>query len=1288
MRVLGLDLGTNSIGWAVTDEMGQRTSLVDKGVVIFEKGVGEEKNVEFSRASERTKYRSARRIKFRRKLRKFETLKVLTKHGLCPVLSEANLNDWRYQKKYPESSDFRNWLSCVNLDQNARNRSPYYCRYLAVTKKIDLESQRDREALGRALYHIAQRRGYKSNRISGDDKDGTVAGAIKELQDKMDGRTLGQYYYEECVGNEPVRGVGHYTSRKDYEAEFSRICEFQELDADLIRELERAIFFQRPLKSQKGQVGKCLFEPGKAKAPVSHPLFERFRMLQFVNNIKVREPVCSTDEPRLLNERERGIAIRWLTARKKNEKFEKLAKQMLPKRVQIEYGGNWRESDTNSWVFNYRKDMDVPGSPVSALLTEIFGENWQDVLLERYQKRGQKTKDQVVDDIWHVMFSFTDNSKLKEFFVKNLGVSDQEAEKLCKPLPVGYGNLSLKAIRNILFWLEKGMIYSKAVFLAKLPEIFAKKGLVWDTNQASVEQLIECVMNSHTLDSAVEGAVNGVIKNLRNNEYNEGNAVLLQVPENLSLFRDKMTAVIQSEYGERRWLKMTEGERASALERSIELLKFNAVQNNGDGNFIKTRTLDLRIKCALADTFGFNYCRNEGESNGDLDVLYHPSDIDCYPKAEGDYLGSPRIQSIKNPVFMRTMTILRKLINALIQDGVVDRSTRIRVEMARDLNNANDRAALYRYQREKEKTRNEYAERIAECGYAPTPSNILKYQLWTEQGGMCLYTGISIGLHDFLSDNPVYEIEHTIPRSRRLDNAQENLTLCEMHYNRSIKRNFVPQELGDADTIYQRAKHVYQPRIDELDSQIERSRSASRSAQEKHEKDAARQKFLKAKMERSYLYGKLKRFEMTEPPNGFTNNQIVDTRIISKYASLFLKSYFGRVETLKASVVHEVKDIWGLNDKSRDNHVHHAIDAVVVACFNKGFYDQLAHYYEKFERFNKYGEPQPSAPLPWEGFDRYLNSQIQSEILIPHVHKDNTLKQTFKKLRKRGKVVCDEKGDAQILKGNSARGQLHQETVYGVIQVPPEAGKGGAETEQRSVVRKFVKDLKTKDIDNIVDPVVREVIRQNISKVDKDTIWLNEDKGVSIKRVRLYAHPKVKSLISIRKHRDVSTKAHKSHQHVANGSNYITALYRGAVNGKVKENWKVVSAFDAVKAEREGTWAEIMPDVDEKGLELKHILNSGTHVLFWQNTPDELKKMSAAELLNRLYYVSVMEGPTIKFNHNQTALTSGELGNGESAIEYGDNFFNRMRLSVNRINILVEGADFDLDIRGRITWRA
>ena len=112
-KILGLDLGTNSIGWAIVDKEGNNFSLVDKGVRIFSEGVNIEAktNSESSKAAKRTEYRSARKLKYRRKIRKIELLKVLSDNNLCPKLSDEELNDWRYKKIYPQNDEFRIWLS-------------------------------------------------------------------------------------------------------------------------------------------------------------------------------------------------------------------------------------------------------------------------------------------------------------------------------------------------------------------------------------------------------------------------------------------------------------------------------------------------------------------------------------------------------------------------------------------------------------------------------------------------------------------------------------------------------------------------------------------------------------------------------------------------------------------------------------------------------------------------------------------------------------------------------------------------------------------------------------------------------------------------------------------------------------------------------------------------------------------------------------------------------------------------------------------------------------------------
>ena len=151
MRTLGLDIGTNSIGWGIVDERAQK--IQNCGVYVFPEGVKKEKRNEISKAAERTKFRSERRLKFRRKLRKYETLKVLIQNGMCP-LSLEELEKWRTEKTYPMSEAFIKWY---RTDEN-EGWEPYYLRKKCVEQKAE------KPEIGRALYHITQRRGFLSNR--------------------------------------------------------------------------------------------------------------------------------------------------------------------------------------------------------------------------------------------------------------------------------------------------------------------------------------------------------------------------------------------------------------------------------------------------------------------------------------------------------------------------------------------------------------------------------------------------------------------------------------------------------------------------------------------------------------------------------------------------------------------------------------------------------------------------------------------------------------------------------------------------------------------------------------------------------------------------------------------------------------------------------------------------------------------------------------------------------------------------------------------------------------------
>lgn len=172
-RILGIDTGTNSLGWAIVEKEDGRTRLVAKGTNIFSEGVKIEKGIESSKAAERTEHRSVRKHYWRRKVRKIRLLTILSENHLCPPLTKSSLREWRLKKVYPDNELFMEW----QRTEDKANVNPYKFRFICLTQKLDLTDLTQRYILGRALYHLNQRRGFLSNR---KDTTKESEGAVKE----------------------------------------------------------------------------------------------------------------------------------------------------------------------------------------------------------------------------------------------------------------------------------------------------------------------------------------------------------------------------------------------------------------------------------------------------------------------------------------------------------------------------------------------------------------------------------------------------------------------------------------------------------------------------------------------------------------------------------------------------------------------------------------------------------------------------------------------------------------------------------------------------------------------------------------------------------------------------------------------------------------------------------------------------------------------------------------------------------------------------------------------------
>lgn len=816
-----MDTGTNSIGWAVIDRLGDQCSLVDSGVHIFTEGVKEEQGKEVSKAAERTSYRAMRRGFYRRKLRKIRLLRILSELGWCPALSPELLSQWRLKKVYPATPEFMQWLGTD--DDNAI--TPYRYRVICLHEKLDLTQEAQRYILGRALYHIAQRRGFRSNRKdqSNDDEKGKVKEAISGLSQKIkdEGCEYLAEYFEKLY-KEGKRIRNQYTSRDNhYVEEFHAICRRQELDEDTVNRLEHVLFDQRPLKSQKHTVGHCLFEPAKSRCQASHPDFEEMRMLQTLNQIRMKTPEDDMLRPLWENEREKIIPL-FQRKSESNFSFKDIAKKLAKIYGKKSYGYYKTDGDKDI-LFNYPMDMGISGSPFTAGMVAALGPDWKAVIDAQYAKGEGKKLDDKVNDVWHALSFFDNDDKLEVWLETNLGIEADTAKKVAGIKMVSaYASLSHKVIRKILPYMRGGMIYSYAVMLANIDAVLpAYVRDNDDMRKAAVDMAVECL-----------------------NEY------------------DKKTC----ECTMYQWLK----------------------------NF-------------LAEKYHIDHKT--------LNRLYHPSDLETYPHVRPDEqdrmrLGSPRISSIRNPMAMRSLHRIRHVVNALLDKGMIDRDTEVHIELGRELNDANMRAAIRRQNKLNESERAKAKAALKEQGINnASETDIDKYILWDEQHKKCLYTGKQIGIEDIFGPNPKYDIEHTIPRSRGGDSTMENLTLCDSRFNRDVKKTRLPSELANADEVMQHVAFMKE-KADELQKQIRRCRT--NASMDKSQKDRIIQKRHSLELQQTYWRNKYRRFEMTEVPEDFSRRQGATAGIVARYARLFLKSLFDDVSIVKGAATADFRKAWKL----------------------------------------------------------------------------------------------------------------------------------------------------------------------------------------------------------------------------------------------------------------------------------------------------------------------------------------------------------------------------------------
>ena len=426
---LGLDLGTNSIGWAAVqlDDHGEPCGLLDLGVRIFPDG--RDRQSKQSNAAERRVARGQRRRRDRYLMRRNDLMQSLIEFGLMP--------DDEAGRKQLEKAD------------------PYELRSRALDEPL-----RPFE-LGRALFHLNQRRGFKSNRkASADEKeDGQVKAAISELRRRITvsgARTLGEFLARQHGRGEAVRArpeTGLRADRAMYEDEFDAIRCAQEthqsLSAEQWQSLRGSIFSQRDLRPVEPGWCQFEFESQERRAAKALPLFQEFRMMQEVNNLRVR---VGLEPERRLRAEERDRAMKRLRSGNRIDLNKPPRDLGLPSGAFFNLSAGGRKSikgdETAARLASTGKKATAkkPAEPA------LFGKRWFDFSPDER------------NEIVRFLLDTEEQELVRQRAVAEWGMNAEQADSVANvSLPPGYGNLSEKAIRKILPHLENGLVFSDAV---------------------------------------------------------------------------------------------------------------------------------------------------------------------------------------------------------------------------------------------------------------------------------------------------------------------------------------------------------------------------------------------------------------------------------------------------------------------------------------------------------------------------------------------------------------------------------------------------------------------------------------------------------------------------------------------------------------------------------------------------------------------------------------------------------------------------------------------------------
>lgn len=694
-----------------------------------------------------------------------------------------------------------------------------------------------------------------------------------------------------------------------------------------------------------------------------------------------------------------------------------------------------------------------------------------------------------------------------------------------------------------------------------------------------------------------------------------------------------------------------------------------------------------------------------------------------------DAMAPVKRNEFRNPVVEKICSQVVTLVNTFISSKGYGRPDEIRVELARQLKqNARERQDATESIRENEKENDRIVKLLmSEWGFRKVSrKDIIKYKLWLETGCISVYTGKPIQKADLFNTARI-DVEHIIPRALLFDDSFGNKTLCERELN-----------------IEKSKKTAFDFMSGKGDTQLEEFKVRVRQLFNEHK--ISKGKFTKLMM------------KSTEIPEDFIDRQLRESQYIAREITTRLNSVCRVVVSTTGSVTDYLRHEWGLNtileelnlekyrkmgktyiDKDhtgnsverisdwtkREDHRHHAIDAIVIACTRQGMIQKLNRLHAMVGGHQDEFKETISELQGWRIREPFASIRAQSKEAIERVlisFKNN--RKVVSRQVNRIKTKHGEKRQITL----TPRGFLHKETVYGRIfryrKVPvdkrftPELYALLALPHERFVIenhlRKYDQDFKVafaaktllrdplledKDgqhplnavtvfdpkfvyrvkldgkfnkIEDVVDGGIRILLEKRLeafandpkkafSDLDNNPVWHNEEKKIPVRTVRVFG-PVTLQPIHLKKDGEPVDYVHTR-------NNHHVAIYE-APDGKRYE--KVVPFWEAVERVKQG-----IPAIDRNPQEgHKFILSMQINDMFvFGLNPDEVDFANPKNwplISEHLYRVQKLASGDYTFRHHlETTLKNDKTQIRISAITK----MNGIKVWVDRLgNLTVTGV--------------